>query len=265
VGVRSVVHLGLLARGGSVPRADGYRFGSEGCSALLPSASDLGRAPARLNVPAAALSLVTPLCAPADLDAVLPLATEALAAGFGEVVVNDWGVLESLAAGGAGRLTAGRLLLRLRRGPGEEDPWETLDPSSRLYMAWGALGDTPFLDVLKEHGVSRLEADLPRHWLAPPAVGLPLTLHADFRLVSLANACPFAFRPRSGTWGPTAACRRPCRGRPVILRHPPRAVALVADGRRLLEPVLARLSDLPPEVDRLVTEPRLAEARGRGA
>jgi hypothetical protein len=258
---------------------DGERVGSEGCALLVPGAPGVCGAGRAFVAPGRA-SLVTPLLAPSEFPRVLEAALAALEAGWGEVVVNDWGLLHALAGKAGGRLTAGRLLMRARRGPGEGDPWEGLDPYSREYFAWGPLRDRPFLDLLREKGVARLELDPPRHWhpLRVPA-GFRLSLHADHRFVTLAGNCPFLYHRDQGKWV-GAGCGLACRARSILLSAPAlvppgggasafaeaaadrsagRPFGFVQSGRLVLEEAADAITeaDLPAEADRLVFSPNL--------
>jgi hypothetical protein len=258
---------------------DGLRVGSEGCARLVPGPSRVD-ATGRSDPAPGAVSLVTPLLPPSEYARVLEAALAALEAGWAEVVVNDWGLLSALAGKAQGRLTAGRLLMRARRGPGEGDPWEGLDPASREYFAWGPLGDRPFLDFLRGKGVERLELDPPRHWhplRVPP--GFRLSLHADHRLVTLAGNCPFLYREGEGRWA-EGDCRLACRERAIHLTAPGfappgsgssafaeaaadrsagRLFRFVQSGRLVLEeaPGAVAGGGLPEAADRLVFSPNL--------
>lgn len=239
---------------------DGLRLGSEGCAGLVPAPVPTG--PPLCPGEPERLSLVTPPLGPREFEEVRAGALAALRAGWREVVVNDWGLLDVLGEEGRGRLTAGRLLLRARRGPGESDPWGTLDEASRSYLAWGPLLDLALLDLLRDMGVSRLELDPPRHWQAiPEAEGFSLTLHADHRLVTLAGNCPFTFDPARGRWrsrsdegcGPADCVSFP----PILLSCPALPRSLVQSGRLVLEEAEVPEGGLPPAVDRLAFSPNL--------
>ncbi len=234
-----------------LPEDAPLRVGSEGCARLVPSAREIRELPHRLGAPPERLTLVTPLCGPRELAPVVDSALAAREAGWREVVVNDWGVLRSL--GPLPLPTAGRLLLRLRRGPGEGDPWPTLDLPSRDYFAWGPLHDPPFLEFLRQRGVVRLELDPPRHWHPlPPVPDFALSLHADHRMVSLTGNCHH-LPP-----GETGSCHRGCLNVPVRLTAPQLPGFLVAWGRLLLEPAGGDVpADLPPSLDRLIVTPSL--------
>jgi hypothetical protein len=172
------------------------------------------------------------------------------------LVVNDWGVLDKVRRLAGPRITAGRLLMRLRRGPGEFDPWEELDETSKRYFAWGPLYDSRFLDFLAQMGVTRLELDPPRHWLPLPEVdGFDLSLHWEERFISVLASCPWLYDDTSGTWQPLEGCRQQCLTggdlamssvglkRPLILRD--KAIL-----ERVEEP--PDVESLPAAVDRII-------------
>ena len=234
-------------------RWDGYRAGSESCPGLLPDGEEMRRLTSAAH--GRPLSLVTPLSGPMDLETVLERAAAAAELGWAEVVVNDWGVLNALSGATIG-ITAGRLLLRARRGPGEFDPWESLDEESRRYFAWGHLYDSPLLDQLREMGVSRIEVDPPRHRLPLPVLeGLAVSWHADFRLVSMSGACPHiegAGRDPEPVW---RSCSGQCLEHGPVLMHAGRLERpLLFAGREILEDARDSWSeeDLPDQVDRII-------------
>ncbi len=242
---------------GLPPRAEGwhgFRFGSESCPHLLPPVRELGRL--RMSCGSFPCSLVTPVAAPSDLERVLQTARDALNAGWDEVVVNDWGVLSELSPGNRGTITAGRLLLRLRRGPGIFDPWPDLDEDSRRYFAWGPLYDGPFLSFLGDMDVSRLEIDAPRHWMPVPDVkGFSLSFHGNLRLISIASGCPWLYCRTRDRWERPALCDRGCMGSgPVLLYAEALEKPLIQWGKEILEDASEdwREEDLPGEIDRLI-------------
>lgn len=250
-----------VGRGDPVPGdPGGVRIGSESCSRLLPSAGQIRRLSQERDP--AGLSLVTPIAGPDEVQEVLRTIEAAAGQGWGEVVVNDWGVLkEAGRAAGAG-VTAGRLLMRLRRGPGTFDPLEELDPATRRYFAWGPLYDSPFLAFLEARGVGRIEVDPPRHWLPMPEMGrFRLSFHQDTRLISIAATCPWLYDEEAGKWVSTAGCGCPCMGRGDIrmttsaLEEP-----LFLRGRAILERVRLDLDEmeLPGAVDRVICDPAVS-------
>ena len=240
----------------SAPTAgwDGYCFGSESCSHLLPASGELDRI--RRLCGSSPCVLVTPLAGPSEFEKVLRTARDALGAGWDEVVVNDWGVLSELSPGNPGSVTGGRLLLRSRRGPGSFDPWRDLDEESRRYFAWGPLYDGPFLSFLRNMGVSRLEIDPPRHWMPVPDVqGFSLSFHGDFRLISLASRCPWLHNTGEDRWERPARCPRGClESGCVLLYADALKKPLVHLGREILEDASDdwREEDLPDTIDRLI-------------
>jgi hypothetical protein len=239
---------------GSSPDWNGYRVGSESCVHLLP---DSTRLLADRDIPEGkAKTLVTPVTGPAGLNRVLDLALSVHRGGWEEIVVNDWGVLHELSPVAGEKITAGRLLMRFRRGPGSGDPWPSLDNDSRRYFAWGPLCDGPFLDFLAGMGIGRLEADPPRHWHPLPVLkSFKVSLHAETRLISVSSQCPWLYQPGKDNWSTSAQCPKICRkSGPVLLHSEHLERPLIQRGMEILEDAAGswREEDLPPEVDRII-------------
>ncbi len=236
-------------------RWDGFRLGSETCPLLLPGKDQIQRVAEMF--PPDKLSLVTPLSGQRDLDLVLSTAELALSLGFSELVVNDWGVLREFSGEGRGKLTAGRLLMRFRRGPGQTDPWEDMDLKSRKYFAWGPLFDSALLSFLRGLGISRLELDPPRHWQdLPDSSGFDLSFHGEFRLVSTAAVCPWREEDTHERPETLGNCHKCLDTGPVFLDSGQLDRPLLQWGRSILEDAAADWSDkaLTPEVDRIIFE-----------
>ena len=233
---------------------DGIRIGSESCSQLLPSAENV-RCLSEKRDPAS-LSLVTPVAGPDEITDVLRAVKTAISHGWGEVVVNDWGVLDEVGNTEGIGITAGRLLMRFRRGPGVFDPWDEMDFPTRRYFAWGPLYDSPFLAFLKGKGVIRIELDLPRHWLPLPDLdGFRFSLHQDTRLISVSAACPWLYDEDKGAWEPLANCGRTCTAhKDIVMTSPALKGPLLLRGRAILERVDVDIAELelPDSVDRLI-------------
>jgi len=248
-------HYFHLQGSGPIPEGwDGIRVGSETCSRLLPTRQDIRRISEEKN--AARLSLVTPVAGPDEVGDVLNVILTSAGLRWGEVVVNDWGILD--AAGGLEgiQITAGRLLMRFRRGPGVFDPWDELDLFSRRYLAWGPLYDSPLLALLKRKGVSRIELDPPRHWLPLPVQeGFRYSLHGDTRLIAVSAACPWLYDAEKGSWNPMTTCGCLCAPQNDL-----RMTSSVFEGTLLLRDraVIERIEvdinelDLPDTVDRII-------------
>jgi hypothetical protein len=240
---------------------DGVRIGSESCSRLIPSIRSI-QSMTREGYPGS-LSLVTPIAGPDEIGNIMSAVNTAVSEGWGEIVVNDWGVLSGLSGlspVGRASFTAGRLLMRFRRGPGAceltDRQRDEPDPAVRRYFAWGPLYDSAFLAFLKANNIGRIELDLPRHWMpVPEKHGFRFSLHKNTRFISITGQCPWLYDPETGSWGPVKRCTRPCREisdivmyaqalkRPMFLR-----------GRAILERVEADLTELalPDSVDRII-------------
>ena len=248
-----------LQGSGLIPEGwDGIRIGSETCSQLLPSVEDLQSISEKRDP--GSLSLVTPVAGPDEITEVLRAVTTAISCGWGEVVVNDWGVLDEAGGMGGIGITAGRLLMRFRRGPGAfdllDDPGDDLDLATRRYFAWGPLYDSPFLAFLKGKGVDRIELDPPRHWLPLPDLdNFRFSFHQDLRLISVSAACPWLYDEDKGAWTPLANCGHNCTAHKDILMNSPALKGpLLLRGRAIMERVEVKIDELelPDSVDRLI-------------
>ena len=240
---------------------DGMRIGSESCSQLVPSVQVV-QSLSREKDPAC-LSLVTPIAGPDEIVDVMNAVKAAVSEGWQEVVVNDWGVLSGLAeleiAGGIG-FTAGRLLMRFRRGPGacelSDSPGVKTDLATRRYFAWGPLYDSPFLAFLRANGIDRIELDLPRDWVpVPEETGFRLSFCKDTRLVSITGQCPWLYNPEVADWSPSKGCGRPCREKSdIVMNAPALKRPLLLRGRAILERVEVDIEELqlPDSVDRII-------------
>lgn len=247
--------------GDPVPEgAQGIRVGSESCSELLPSAGEVRSLAGRWDP--SSLSLVTPVTGPDEVAKVLDLIETASAQGWDEVIVNDWGVLKETGGAVSIGITAGRLLMRFRRGPGTFDPWDELDDATRQYFAWGPLYDSPFLAFLEARGVTRIELDAPRHWLRLPEVDrFRFSFHRNTRLISVSAVCPWLYDQGAGNWRAVAHCGRPCRGKgDIVMTSGALKEPLLLRGRAILESVHLDLDSLglPETVDRVICDPAVS-------
>jgi hypothetical protein len=192
-----------------------------------------------------------------EFEEVVSSALAADSAGWRELVVNDWGILDELSGRVNARLTAGRLLLRLRRGPGRFEDQAGNDEAARRYFAWGPLYDSQFLALLREQGIVRLELDPPRRWEPLPAAdGLALSMHLDNRLVSVTAACPFRDGGEIKSLENTGSCGHDCLDHgPVVMRSDRLSKPLLQFGKEVLEPCGGELDEeqLPESVDHLIT------------
>jgi hypothetical protein len=243
----------------SIPEGfDGIRIGSEYCSQLLPSADKVRRLSRQMDP--ATLSLVTPVAGPDEVADVLSAVTIAVSQGWGEVVVNDWGVLNEVGDEVGGiegtGVTAGRLLMRFRRGPGISDSRDESDLPTRRYFAWGPLYDSPFLAFLKAKGVDRIELDPPRHWLPLPDLpGFRFSFHRDTRLIAVSGACSWLYKEDIGVWNPIKDCGRTCTAhKDIVMTSPALKGPLLLRGRAILERVDVDITALalPDPVDRVI-------------
>lgn len=257
-------YVEILGKGPVQGQWDGMRIGSEFCSQLLPSVQKIQSLSDEISP--GSLSLVTPVAGPDEVEGVMSVVKAAVSARWGEIVVNDWGVLSGVTGlaepdseCGIG-ITAGRLLMRFRRGPGTyeltDSPVGEPDPAIRRYFAWGPLYDSPFLAFLKAKSVDRIELDLPRDWLPIPDLDdFHFSLHLSTRFVSLSAVCPWLYNPDTATWSPVNSCGCVCKSGNVIkMSNPLLKGPLYLSGRAILERVDADIDELvlPDRVDRII-------------
>ncbi|MDF1536558.1 MAG: hypothetical protein P1S46_08670 [bacterium] len=243
---------------------DGYRFGSESCFDLLPEMEQIIKISGAFKTEG--LTLVTPIAGPGQDLKVMKVVETALEMGWGEIVINDWGILDQAGKLNGPRVTAGRLLMRFRRGPGEFDLWDELDETSKRYFAWGPLYDSGFLDFLGQMGVTRLELDLPRHWLRVPEVdGFALSLHLEERLITVSASCPWLYDGEADSWTDKGSCGQQCRtGKDITMTNTKLDQPLILRGKAVLEKVQegVALEKLPANVDRVIYSYQLPAGEG---
>jgi hypothetical protein len=133
-----------------------------------------------------------------------------------------------------------------------------MDLTTRRYFAWGPLYDSPFLAFLRAKGVTRIELDLPRHWLPLPDLeGFRFSLHKDTRLISVSAACPWLYDAEKGAWKSLADCGRVCTAhKDIVMTSPALKGTLLLRGRAVLERVEVDINELnlPDPVDRVIND-----------
>lgn len=199
-------------------------FGSEFCFWRLPTARQILAARAWAATAGWSFTLVTPVVGEDErqrLDVLLADVLPALAAGD-EVVISDWGALESVRSHGLSLdIVLGRTLSGQKRGPritGLELTAEQAD-----YFRRGSWHSRSASEFLAEQGVRRIEQDNLLQGLAALPEGLRGSLHVPFAMVTSSRNCPF--RPAVGS-GP---CPAPC-GELFTLRAADTDILLYQDG-----------------------------------
>ena len=208
-----------------LPAFDRIYFGVEFCQHLLPTERDVRAAAGLCRERDLGLTLVTPY----GTDALLPKLERLLEAADApdlEVLVSDWGVLQSLQDGSSsGRPVLGRLLNRMIRDPrvpAVERSHLGGDPPPDSWRL-SSLGSRSFRALLDRLGVERVESDVPPQGLHPLAgdgprvsVWLPFGAVASGRICS-AHALG---RPAEERFVPPDRCEAPCRRFEATLRPP---------------------------------------------
>jgi hypothetical protein len=135
------------------------------------------------------------------------------------VIVNDWGILRRLRAERPDLVpVAGFLLMREPRDPRATDdagcpPLGRSAPDFRLSV--------PYLDLLRRHGLRRIEISAPHRGftVAPLPPDFRLTLHAPYSFLAATRQCPWRAALARASLG-TAGCPQPCRRRAARLNDP---------------------------------------------
>jgi hypothetical protein len=210
---------------------DRLYLGSEFCPWCLPGERELREALAAAACRGLTFSLVTPFLDEPGLVRTLALVRALPQDPATEVVANDLGLIEALrAAGWAGTLVAGRLLMRQRRGPGFQS-FGDVPPEAAAALRGSALDSPDFVELLGSvYGVKRFELDDLVQGVSVPALpaGVSLSLYRPYLLVTATRNCPWVFDGQ--TWDRSHGCARPCRG------HALRLVPVQAAGFRRYGP-----------------------------
>jgi len=191
--------LYLTRPGGLDALAGGYErlyFGHEFCPWLLPGRRQMEQVRQAAADRGLSFTLVTPHLGESWLEPVRKL-VEALAPGEGdELVVNDVGLFELVAAEKwEGTVIAGRLLTRQRRGAG----WKGSLPAGAgdaRYLRGSSLDSPHFVELLRRrYGVRRFEID---NLIQGVEVGeLPedvrLSVYYPYLFVTATALCPWTF------------------------------------------------------------------------
>jgi hypothetical protein len=258
-GVEKAVFVADLDR--LPPRGERYDrlyLGSEFCHWRLPGADELRRAGRECRERGMAFSLVTPFLTYTGLRRALALVRDLPAEGGTEVIVNDLGLLEAiLGTGWPGTLVAGRLLTRQRRGPGFQDPVETM--ADALAALRGSALDSPaFIARLGAvYGVHRFELDDLVQGVAVAALpeGARLSLYRPFLLVTATRNCPWIFDGR--VWQRDGGCPQPCRGQALLMEPREGGRRLTMGGCAQFLTAEAAGGAAAAPVDRLVWQPEI--------
>ena len=238
---------------------DRLYLGSEFCVWRLPRERDLHEAMAVATRRGLFFSLVTPFLDEPGLTRTLALVRSLPADLSTEVIANDLGLIEALRnTGWHGKIVAGRLLTRQRRGPGFQVFGE-IPPEAAAALRGSALDSPAFVELLgSAYDVRRFELDDLVQGVSVPALpaGVSLSLYRPYLLVTATRNCPWIFD--AGTWDCSRGCARPCRGQALGL-----APAAPHGARPLLlggcAQFLEHRSEVQPPagVDRIVWQPRI--------
>ena len=199
-------------------------YGSEFCYWRLPLPRQILDARAWARNAGWAFTLVTPVVGEDErlrLDALLGEVLPGLAAAD-EVVISDWGALESIRARRDDlEVVIGRALSGQKRGP-RIDGME-LSAEQTDYFRQGSWHSRAAVELLEEQGIRRIEQDNLLQGLAALPAPLRGSLHVPCAMVTSSRNCPF--RPAGGA----AACAAPC-GEIFTLQAADTAVLLYQDG-----------------------------------
>ena len=235
-------------------------YGAECCDRLLPDAAALDRVLQAAG--GRPVTLVLPFLTEGALGAARALLRHAQGQGVDEVVANDLGALELAAdAGFAGRLVAGRLVNRQRRGPRLARLLSRLPAAGVTALRSSHLETPAWITLLGQLGVVRAEFDLPAAGLeAPPPGALPRSLWTPDVLVTVGRLCVAAQAEDPAHREPLRVwpCSQPCRQTLAQLSHPVMPGALYSRGPAQYWENPRLPEDLPAlGVDRVVQLPQV--------
>lgn len=186
---------------------DRLYFGNEFCEFRMPS----GEAIARLVDTGLPLTLVTPVMTRVGLRRLEESVTRLLAHDNPlEIVVNDFGALESLRGEGGLTLVSGRLLTRNVLDIAD-DRLQIPSPDAIAYLR-------------DEYGVRRFDLSTYRSKLLPPRTAFPrgicLSLYHPFMYLATTRDCIFRFRDADPeTPASEVGCAQPCHEHAFRLRY----------------------------------------------
>jgi len=237
---------------------DRLYFGTEFCEHLLPTVKALKRAQKEALDRDWQFTLVTPYVTDAGLarlEKLLPLLSEG-----DEVVVNDWGVLDWLAADFP-QLTAllGRLLTKQKRGPRIMNVVDIVPPAMLSHFRRSNV-DTPHLHnwLIKKMNVARFELDYPLQGIERRA-DVPASLYTPWMYVSTTRLCLTNHcENRTQSLRAIFTCDHACQRHAFTLKHPNMPATLHLAGNT----IFVRRDDLPANmeelgIDRLVIMPEI--------
>ncbi len=168
------------------------RLGSSTCPQALPGPDELRAAIRSASERGLGLELATPLAGDPDLARIRELLR--VARGFPlEVVVNDWGVLDTIFEFHQDfPIVIGRLLNQQIKDP--RIPDVDVGRLGRPPVTWrlGAGIGRGWQRLVRDHGATRAELDWPAQGLDEEAwagVDLPLSLHLPWALVASGRTC----------------------------------------------------------------------------
>ncbi len=204
-------------------------FGQEFCEFLIPTPEEVVQAFFTACQMGWEFTYTTGYVTAAGLErTVANLAALASECPSAEVVVNDWGVLRVLGRDFPSlRPVLGRLLVKqprlsryvTERPPvlrtGIQAPLAEIQSRQIAALRETNLGIAAYADLLRRHGVARVDLDPVPQGLAPEALpqGVALSLYAPWTCAAASRTCRTAAvaDPRRQTAMPGSPCSGPCR------------------------------------------------------
>lgn len=193
-------------------------FGSEFCERRLPSPQDLRAALAVAAERDMQFTLVTPYVSPAGIQRVRTLlGTLTAGRSDAEVLVNDWGVLHTLRAGGhTCPAVLGRLMSRMIRDPRVADFYDVPDAPAGALAALrkSSISAKAYRQVLSRYNVGRVELDnlIQGFDLDFARLEVAGSLHLPYGVVATTRHCMIGslHLPRKLKFAPGPPCRQEC-------------------------------------------------------
>jgi hypothetical protein len=230
-------------------------FGNEFCERKIPSIEELLNLLNKCKKEGRKLVLLTPPLTDKGLITLKNLIQTAYKENQDfEVTINDFGIIEELRKLPKLKITCGRTLIRMKKGPEImsgclNEPPENFKDNS--------LSNREFRELLKENGIQRFEVDIP-----PQGINLPkkenLTLYLGNSSISVTRRCIYPKCDKKDYDYQIGECKKECLFQIVSRENPYfKQPVFVVGNAEIIKTENKIPSDLKGKINRIVIFPSL--------